>query len=367
MAAPPPPLIDSHVHLYPASEAASLAWCPPEHPLHGQRSVAEYQQATAAATAAATAPSLAGFVAVEADRTSALDDPDLDLDPLHDPDRDSHHPPGWDAPLREVAFLSRVALGQPRPGEGHAAADARLCLAMIPWAPVPSGPALLERYLERVEAAAGAAWPKVRGFRYLLQDKPHGTMLTDAFVDALKLLGRRGFVFEVAVDQHRRGKRQLDEVAEMIGRAHDGVADDAHKLTFILNHLCKPDLAIYNVASDPGFRAWRTAMYALSKAPRTYVKLSGGFAEMPDALRAQPAAHVFRSVLAWLGVVLATFGPARIMFGSDWPVCTLGGLGDDAWPKWRDVVDKMCWMASLSDEERAMVFGGTARQAYGLG
>lgn len=62
------------------------------------------------------------------------------------------------------------------------------------------------------------------------------------------------------------------------------------------------------------------------------------------------------------------------MFGSDWPVCTVGsgggeddkGLGDEAWLRWKEVVDKMCWMASLSDEERAMIFGGTAKQAYGL-
>lgn len=107
-------------------------------------------------------------------------------------------------------------------------------------------------------------------------------------------------------------------------------------------------------------------MYALSKASRTYVKLSGGFAEMPDSLRAQPAAQIFQSTLAWLGILLATFGPARLMFGSDWPVCTASELGDEGWPKWREVVDKMCWMATLEDEERAMIFGGTAKKAYGL-
>ncbi|PHH67666.1 hypothetical protein CDD83_6469 [Cordyceps sp. RAO-2017] len=190
-------------------------------------------------------------------------------------------------------------------------------------------------------------------------------MLRPEFVEGLRLLGRRGFAFEVAVDQHRRGKRQLDEVIEMVDRAHDGVPEH-EKVTFILNHLCKPDLTIYNVASDPAFHAWRTAMYALSKASHTYVKLSGGFGEMTDRLRAEPPARVFESTLAWLGVVLATFGPARIMFGSDWPVCELGGLGPDGWPKWRDVVERMCWMASLTDDDRAMIFGGTAKKAYRL-
>lgn len=54
------------------------------------------------------------------------------------------------------------------------------------------------------------------------------------------------------------------------------------------------------------------------------------------------------------------------MFGSDWPVCTMGEAGSNGWARWRDVVEKMCWMASLEDEERAMIFGGTAKKAYGL-
>ncbi|KJZ71076.1 hypothetical protein HIM_09548 [Hirsutella minnesotensis 3608] len=339
------PIIDSHIHLYPESETESIAWYTPDHPLAGQRSVAEYRQA------AQSAPSLLGFVAVEADRKNDVESGAADGS-------------GWQHALDEVRWLARVALGEARDGEGHGPDDAKLCLGIVPWAPMPSGPEVLERYLGRVEEAAGEAWPKVKGFRYLLQDKPHGTMLRQPFIDSLKLLGRRGFVFEVAVDQHRRGKKQLDEVVEMVDRAHDGVAED-QKVTLILNHLCKPDLTIYNVTSDPSFTAWRTATYTLSKASRTYVKLSGGLSEMPDALRAQPAAHVFRSTLAWLGVVLATFGPARIMYGSDWPVCA-ADAGDDAWPKWRDVVDKMCWMATLGDDERAMIFGGTAKKAYGL-
>lgn len=137
-------------------------------------------------------------------------------------------------------------------------------------------------------------------------------------------------------------------------------------LGFVVVEADRPhDLTVYNVTSDPSFAAWRTAMYALSKASRTYVKLSGALAEMSDTLRAQPAPLMLQSLLPWFGVLLATFGPSRLLFGSDWPVCTAGGLGDDAWPKWRDVVERMCWMATL-DDARAMIFGGTAKQAYGL-
>jgi L-rhamnono-1,4-lactonase len=131
-----------------------------------------------------------------------------------------------------------------------------------------------------------------------------------------------------------------------------------------LDHLCKPDLTIYNLVADPSFHAWRTAIYTLGKCSNTYMKLSGAFSELPPGIKTQSPSHIFQATLGWLGVVLATFGPSRIMFGSDWPVCTPGV--EDAWARWRDVVEKMCWMATLSDEERAMIFGGTAKKAYGL-
>ncbi|TFB01965.1 L-rhamnono-gamma-lactonase [Trichoderma ghanense] len=356
------PIIDSHIHIYPESEVPSLAWCTPDHPLAGQFSLDQFKHA------ARSAPSLLGFVFVETDRKHDLDAIASGADPEA----------GWAGPLQEVRWLRRVACGTPLPGEGHSADDKKLCLAIVPWAPLPAGAAVLERYLARVQEEAGEAWPKIKGFRYLLQDKPHGTMLGDKFIEGLKYLGKRGFSFEVGIDQHRRGRKQLEEAVEMIGRAHEGVPDD-EKVTFIINHLCKPDLTIYNVSSDPSFTAWRTAIFSLSKSPRTYMKLSGAFPEMTPALRAQrDPSQVFQSLLPWLGVVLATFGPRRLMFASDWPVCEAALASEnekadenddesaEAWPRWREVVEKMCWMATLSEEDRAMIFGGTAKEAYRL-
>ncbi|KAH7262069.1 hypothetical protein BKA59DRAFT_11921 [Fusarium tricinctum] len=338
------PIIDSHIHLYPASETDSLSWYTSDNPLAGQHSLEEYREATS------STPSLLGFVFVETDRKNDLETGAADGS-------------GWEQPLAEVSWLKRIALGQPREGEGHTPEDAKLCLGIVPWAPLPSGPEVLERYLDLVKEEAGDAWPKIKGFRYLLQDKPHGTMLDEKFIEGVKLLGRRGFSFDVGIDQHRRGKKQLDEVIEFVDRVHDGVPEE-ERVTLVLNHLCKPDFSIYNLTSDAAFHAWRTAVYTLSKDSHVYMKLSGGFSEMPESLRNQDPNHIFEATLGWLGVVLATFGPSRIMFGSDWPVCTVNN--DNAWPRWRSVVDRMCWMATLDDEERAMIFGGTAKKAYKL-
>lgn len=114
------------------------------------------------------------------------------------------------------------------------------------------------------------------------------------------------------------------------------------------------------------------------------MKLSGAFSEMSDALRGQPANDIFESIMPWLAVVVAAFGADRLMFGSDWPVSTIGvdggdekskgevengdaGTDEGAWEKWRKVVDRLCFMSSFDDEEKALVFARTARRAYKLG
>lgn len=209
------PIIDSHIHLYPGSETDSLSWYTPDNPLAGQHSLEEYREATS------SAPSLLGFVFVETDRKNDIETGAADGS-------------GWEQPLAEVSWLKRIALGQPREGEGHTPEDAKLCLGIVPWAPLPSGPEVLERYLDRVKEEAGEAWPKIKGFRYLLQDKPHGTMLEEKFIEGVKLLGRRGFSFDVGIDQHRRGKKQLDEVIEFVDRVHDGVPEE-EKVTLVLS------------------------------------------------------------------------------------------------------------------------------------
>jgi L-rhamnono-1,4-lactonase len=129
--------------------------------------------------------------------------------------------------------------------------------------------------------------------------------------------------------------------------------------------MCKPDLGICNTHTDTSFIAWRTAMFALSKCKQVYMKLSGGFSEMPESLRQQSPQHIFEALVPWLTVLLAAFGPERLIFASDWPICTVG-VGDGAWEKWKKVVERLCWMASFDDEQKRMIWGGTALKAYGI-
>lgn len=204
------PTIDSHVHLFPSSELPNLAWQNADHPLYSQQSLTEFHAATGSPTS---------FVLIEADRKNA----------------DSKD---WTHPLQEIEWARRIVEGKPRPNEGHAPEDAQLCVGIIPWAPVVLGPEQLEKYLAEAETKAGPqTWAKVKGFRYLLQDKPNGTALGDDFIEGLKVLGKRGYVFDLGIDQHRRGRVQLEEAVEMIDRAHEGVEED-EKVVFILSKSC---------------------------------------------------------------------------------------------------------------------------------
>jgi L-rhamnono-1,4-lactonase len=119
-----------------------------------------------------------------------------------------------------------------------------------------------------------------------------------------------------------------------------------------------------DVVEDPRFIAWRNAIGRLSRFSKTYIKLSGCFSELPKELLNSDAEEIFETLQPWLIVILTAFGPSRIMFGSDWPVCTIGVA--DAWEKWRWVVQRMCQLANLNTAEEIMLWSGTAIKAYGI-
>lgn len=105
-------------------------------------------------------------------------------------------------------------------------------------------------------------------------------------------------------------------------------------------------------------------MFTLSKCSNTYMKLSGCFEEMPASLKKGSVDDIFMALQPYLVVILATFTPFRIMYGSNWPVCTVGV--DDAWKKWRAVVQRFCSLASLTQAEQIMIWSGTAIKAYNI-
>jgi L-fuconolactonase len=126
------------------------------------------------------------------------------------------------------------------------------------------------------------------------------------------------------------------------------------QLTFVLDHLGNPDLAASPLASEP----WASSFARLTALPNVVVKLSGILSEPPPpGAGPGPAAHL----RPYCDLALAKFGPDRVMFGSDWPVCTLGASYAQVCAAARALT------AGLGRAEREAIFSGTARRIYALG
>jgi L-fuconolactonase len=115
------------------------------------------------------------------------------------------------------------------------------------------------------------------------------------------------------------------------------------ELIFVLDHLGNVDVT---TSARPD-EAWATSFRALAALPNTVCKLSGILGEAPVE-RLRP----------YFDLALAAFGPRRLMFGSDWPVCTLQSSYSDV------VARAVALIAGLSVPEQAAILAGTARAVY---
>lgn len=344
-------IIDSHIHLYAESHLPTLAWAGPSAPdvLTRQNSVEQYK-------AASIKERPRGFVFVETDRKSALTE-------------DS-----WDYALEEVNFLRRIKAGKPVEGEGHVAEDRNLILGAVIWAPLGAPTELLKRYLERSGAIQDlkAKDGLVRGFRYLLQDKPKGTALQPAFIEGLLLLEQAGAkTFDLGVDFRQGGHWQLVETISMLETFS---SRSTGSMKFVINHFCKPDLRISGPEAESALQKWKDCIDRLAKF-HTYMKLSGFFSELPPQEAGKPASitELLKRTRPYVKVVFDSFGPSsgtgksRVLFGSDWPVCNIGGPGvEQSWQHWVAFVDAVLEDQQLSRDEKAEVWAGCACEVYDL-
>ncbi|MFD7998932.1 amidohydrolase family protein [Streptomyces mirabilis] len=176
----------------------------------------------------------------------------------------------------------------------------------------------------------------LKGIRHQVQGEPDPEWLLRPDVrDGLATVAEAGLVYDLVVLPH-----QLPACVRAAA-GHPG-------LTFVLDHLGKPPIA------TGALRPWATAVRALAALPNTVCKLSGMVTE------ADHAKWTVDGLRPYADTVLDAFGPGRLMFGSDWPVCTLAA-------SYGQVVDAAEELTGgLGAEERAEVFGGTATRVYRL-
>jgi L-fuconolactonase len=117
------------------------------------------------------------------------------------------------------------------------------------------------------------------------------------------------------------------------------------RLTFVLDHLGKPPIA------SGTLEPWATDLRALAALPNTFCKLSGLVTE------ADPASWTVGDLRPYAETALEAFGPDRLMFGSDWPVCTAAGT-------YGEVLGAATRL--IAPAERTRVLETTATRVYGL-
>jgi L-fuconolactonase len=199
--------------------------------------------------------------------------------------------------------------------------------AVVGWVPL--------RGARAAEAALDAReHPKLRGIRHLVHHEPDPDwLLREDVAEGLEVLARRGFTFDVVA------------VFPNHLRLVPALADRHPELAIVIDHLAKPPYRA------PGWSAWRDELRLAAERPNVAAKLSGldtaaGDGWTPSELR--PA----------VDEALDAFGPDRLLFGSDWPVCTLVSTYGEVVREYEALV------ATLIPAERAAVLGGTAERLY---
>lgn len=202
-------------------------------------------------------------------------------------------------------------------------------VGVVGWVPLVS-----ETVGDTLETLAREA--KLCGVRHVLQGEADPLFaLREDFGRGIALLRGFGLAYDVLVYEH-----QLEVATALVDRHPDQV--------FVLDHAAKPRIR------DGVLSPWRERMRELGRRPNVFCKLSGLVTE------AHPRGWTRDDLEPYADVVLSAFGPERVMFGSDWPVC----LAACSYARWLATVGELC--ATLSPSERESVLGGTARRAYGL-
>jgi L-fuconolactonase len=182
-----------------------------------------------------------------------------------------------------------------------------------------------------------AARPRFVGVRHVVQGETDpGFLARPAFNRGVSRLRSHGLVYDILIYAH-----QLP--------AAIALADAHPSQPFVLDHIAKPV-----IDSGRFDEAWARSFREIAKRPHVTCKLSGVVTEVRDATW---SAAMIRP---YLDLAIEVFGPARMMFGSDWPVCRLRTEYGD----WVKTVEAIT--STWSSAEQAAFWGGNASRIYGL-
>lgn len=178
--------------------------------------------------------------------------------------------------------------------------------------------------------------PKLKAVRHVIQDEPDPNyILRDDFNQGIAALHHFGLVYDILIFE-----RHLPQAIRFVDRHPNQI--------FVLDHIAKPRI------KDHVISPWRENIKELAKRPHVYCKVSGMVTE------ADHQSWKDTDLDPYFDTVFEAFGPKRLMYGSDWPVCLLA----TSYSRWFQLVSKK--IARFSAAERERIMGGTAIEAYRL-
>ena len=209
------------------------------------------------------------------------------------------------------------------------AEQSQIFRGVVGWAPIADGElgATLEKWRDQ---------KKLKALRHVIQGEPDDEfILREDFNVGIKQLAGTGLVYEILIYE-----KHLPASIHFVDRHPNQV--------FVLDHVAKP--RIKEAVIEP----WRKNILDLAKRANVYCKLSGMVTE------ADWTKWSLADLRPYFETVLEAFGPSRLMFGSDWPVCLLA----TSYQKWIETVEDFIGKSSAT--ERSQIFGGVAAQVYSL-
>lgn len=186
---------------------------------------------------------------------------------------------------------------------------------------------------ERLARYAGH--PKLKGFRHVLQGEDDAFMLQPEFVEGVAALHEHGLRYDILVFE-----RQLESVRILV--------DQLPPMPLVIDHIAKPDIR------NASYTNWAEHITAIARHDNVCCKVSGMVTEADWHNWSQ------QTFERYLSLIFDAFGDDRVMFGSDWPVCTVAA-------DYTRVVDIVAdFVARNAPHAEASVFGGAACAFYGL-
>ena len=181
-----------------------------------------------------------------------------------------------------------------------------------------------------------ASHAKFKGVRHLVESEPADEWLVQPEVlRGLRTLASRGFAYDLLVHtRHLKYARQL--------------AQELPELRLVVDHLAKPPIARREIEE------WTSEFRAIADYPNVWCKLSGMVTEA-DWQNWTP-----QDLRPFVDNALECFGPKRLMFGSDWPVCLLAATYEQVLESLQSL------LAELSYEDRKRIFAENAEDFYHL-